>query len=141
MYSSLSEILLFNKILDINKENNYNKNKIFDDIQDLDITTGASQDLKQADKLARQYIQLFGIENNNDLTKIIQNPDSPYLTLSETSKTEIDNYVNKLIKFALTKAVNILEYNINIFNNLAKDLIEKKTINLKYLNKLNVEYF
>ena len=88
----------------------------------------ASQDLKQADKLARQYIELFGIDIiDEDQTKIIQNPDSPYLTLSENTKSEIDSYVTKLNNFALDKAVNILESNINLAmilqNNLVKNVL------------------
>ena len=49
-------------ILNTSKILNYDENKIFNSFRDLDITSGASQDLKQADKLARQYIELFGID-------------------------------------------------------------------------------
>jgi hypothetical protein len=42
---------------------------------------------------------------------------------------------------ALEKAINILESNINSLNTLASDLIVKKTVDLKYLESINVEYF
>ena len=137
-----AEILLFDKILNTSKILNYDENKIFNTFRDLDITSGASQDLKQADKLARQYIELFGIDIiDEDQTKIIQNPDSPYLTLSENTKSEIDSYVTKLNNFALEKAVNILESNINLLNDIAKQLSKKRSIDSSYLEKLKIDYF
>ena len=134
-----AEKVLYNKILTANENYNYNTKRVFDDIKDLDVTTGASSDLMQADNLARRYIQLFGIEDD-ELTKTIQNQENPY-TLSEETKSDIDNNVNKLINFALNKAIAIIEGNMEVFNELAEDLAEKKSVDLKYLDKLPVEYF
>ena len=138
-----AEIILYNKIINKNDEINYNNNKIFRTISNLDITSGASQDLKQADNLARRYIEIFGIESldNSYMAKTIQNPNSPYLTLSESTKTDIDNYVTQLINYGLKCAIDILESNLEDFNTLASDLIIKKTVDLKYLNQLNITYF
>ena len=138
-----AEIILFNKIYNKNEDLNYDNNKLFRSLENLDITSGASQDLKQADNLARQYIQLFGIESmdNSELPKMIQTPETPYLTLSETTKTSIDDYVLRLINFALISAINIIENNIDIFNKLSNDLIIKKSVDNKYLNQLNVTYY
>ena len=138
-----AEIILYTKIINKNENLNYDNFKLFNSVSDLEITSGASQDLRQADNLARQYIQLFGIDstNNIELPKTIQNPNSPYLTLSESTKTEIDESVSQLINYALKCAINILEYNLEEFNKLASDLIVKKTVDLKYLNQLNVTYF
>ena len=138
-----AEIILYSKIVNKNENLNYDNFKLFNSVNDLEITSGASQDLKQADNLARQYIQLFGIDsvNNIELPKTIQNPSSPYLTLSESTKTEIDKSVSQLINYALKSAINILENNLYEFNKLASDLIIKKTVDLKYLNGLNITYF
>ena len=138
-----AEIILYTKIVNKNENLNYDNFKLFNSVSDLEITSGASQDLRQADNLARQYIQLFGIDstNNIELPKTIQNPNSPYLTLSESTKTEIDESVSKLINYALKCAINILESNLQEFNKLASDLIVKKTVDLKYLNQLNITYF
>jgi len=135
-----AEIVLFNKILNKSAPLLYDSNKVFNSIDNLDVTTGASGDLKQADNLSRKYIELFGIENGL-IPKTIQNPETPYLTLSEETKSEIDEYVNNLISVALENAVKILEKNIESLNTLAKDLIIKKTVDLKYLESINVEYF
>ena len=109
----------------------------------MDITSGASQDLKQADNLARRYIEIFGIEpfDNSQMPKMIQNPSTPYLTLSESTKTEIDDYVLNIINFALNSAKYILEANLGEFNKLASDLIIKRSVDLKYLNQLNISYY
>ena len=123
-----AEILLYTKIVNKNEDLKYDNFKLFNSVSDLEITSGASQDLRQADNLARQYIQLFGIEsaNNIELPKTIQNPNTPYLTLSESTKTEIDESVSQLINYALKCAINILEANLQEFNKLASDLIVKK---------------
>lgn len=138
-----AETILFNKILKNTDELQYNNDKIFRTIKDLDITSGASQDLKQADNLIRKYIELFGIESmdGENFSKIIQLPQTPYNILSETSKTSIDDYILYLTNFALKTAINIIENNIDIFNKLSNDLIIKRSVDIKYLNELNVTYF
>jgi len=137
-----AEIILYDKIINKNDDISYDNHKLFNSVKNLDITTGASQDLKQADKLCRQYIELFGITSNiEELPKTIQNPNSPYLTLSESTKTDIDNYVSYLINYALNSAINIIDYNIDEFNKLASDLLIKKSVDLKYLTSLNVTYY
>jgi cell division protease FtsH len=139
-----AEMIYFEKMRKQNKDKEsilYNESKLFNSFNNLDITTGASVDLKQLDNLARKYIELFGIEYNNSLTKTIQNPNSPYLSLSETSKTEIDNYINALIMYSLKQALHILLENNNTFEKLASDLVIKKSVNLDYLNQLSVNYY
>lgn len=135
-----AEIVLFNKIQINNEKTNYTNAKVFENIDDLDITTGASGDLKQADYLARKYIELFGYTSDDFRSKIPQSPNSPYLSLSEDIKSEIDENVLELINLALTKAIKIIEENLDSFNKLATDLIQKKSVDLKYLNELPVNY-
>ena len=137
-----AEIVLFDKIK-VNIENkNYTNSKLFDNIENLDITSGASGDLKQADNLARKYIELFGYDDDYDfLPKTIQMPNNPYLSLSENTKSEIDENVGEIINYALKKAIYILENNLDSFNKLATDLIHNRSVDLKYLNKLDVNCF
>jgi len=137
-----AEIVLFNKI-QINLENkNYTDSKLFNNIKNLDITSGASGDLKQADNLARKYIELFGFDDYYEfLTKTIQTPNSPYLSLSENTKSEIDENIIKLINYALKKAIYIIEKNLDSFNKLASDLIQNRSVDIKYLNELEVDCF
>lgn len=135
-----AEIILYDKIYNNFEKTNYTNEKLFNSIRDLDITTGASGDLKQADNLARRYIELFGYDDG-EFTKTIQTPNSPYLSLSENTKSEIDENIIKLINFGLEKAILIIEANLEAFNKLATDLISERSVTIKYLNKLNVDYF
>jgi cell division protease FtsH len=135
-----AEIILYDKIYNNFEKTNYTNEKLFNSIRDLDITTGASGDLKQADNLARRYIELFGYDDG-EFTKTIQTPNSPYLSLSENTKSEIDENIIKLINFGLEKALLIIEANLEAFNKLATDLISERSVTIKYLNKLNVDYF
>ena len=128
---------VFNKIKRLYENKNYNETKIFKNFNNLDITTGASSDLKQADQISRQYIQLFGIEKN-DILQLIQTPDNPYNDLAENSKNDIDQYVNYLIDFALNKAIYIIESNLNTLIELSSKLIEYKSVNSTYLSELNI---
>ena len=134
-----AEIILYDKIFNNYENTNYTNEKIFGSIKNLDITTGAGGDLKQADYLARQYIELFGY-NDGEFTKTIQTPNTPYLSLSENTKSEIDENIIKLINYGLEKAVLIIVANLYSFNKLATDLIEKRSVDIKYLNELDVEF-
>ena len=135
-----AEIILYDKIYNNFEKTNYTNEKLFNSMRDLDITTGASGDLKQADNLARKYIELFGYDDG-EFTKTIQTPNSPYLSLSENTKSEIDENIIKLLNFGLEKAIIIIEANLETFNKLATDLISKRSVTIKYLNNLNVDYF
>jgi len=136
------EILLYS----YNKNDIYETDKIFTNIKNLDITTGASQDLKQLDMLARNYIEIFGYINNYPYENksdsgIIQVPTSPYINLSDKTLEQIDYAVNKLGKWAITSAINILKQNQHILNELSEKLIEEREITEKYLENLNITYF
>lgn len=93
----------------------------FPNYDDLDITTGASGDLQQANKIARQYIQLF--ENYLVLDEYNNN-------YGENTKSQIETRINELVNESLEKAINIILANKNRFNELIEELLYYKTINL-----------
>ena len=129
-------------------ENNCNKNlpyyneNVFEGINNLEITTGASNDLKQADSIARSYISLFGF--NDTLTTFDTNSnDQPFLgrdlalnnnKISEYSKNRIDKEVNRLLNFAYEKTYDILKYNNNNLEYIANKLLNYTSINDEDLN-------
>jgi len=142
-----AEIILFKKKHNLNPTN-YNDEKLFKNYDNLDITTGASGDLKQADSIARQYINLFGLNNNLGIIDTTAG-NQPFLgrelanggsKLSEYSKSKIDREVASLIQFALNAAVDIIENNIHEFTDLAKLLLKKNTIDKRDLEKFNILY-
>ncbi len=130
------------KIIFENNYKSYDNNKpyqdinIFKDIPDLDITTGASNDLKQANSIARRYISLFGLGKNIGIYDS-SDTSQPFLgreltsggnKLSEYSKTEIDKEIIDLVQYAYQMSLNIIENNRKDFNKLVDLLIEKKTV-------------
>jgi cell division protease FtsH len=131
-----AEIILFKR-----KQNlvptNYHDEKLFKKFDNLDITTGASGDLKQADSIARQYINLFGLNNN---VGVIDTTAGNQPFLGRELKSKIDREVASLIQFALSAAVDIIENNIHDFTDLAKLLLKKNTIDKRDLEKFNILY-
>ena len=135
-----AEIVLFNNITTKSMYKNYNSDILFNNLSDLEITAGASQDLKQIDRIARQYIDLFGISNTKDYT-IIQSNNNGYNTLSDVTNRDIDNYVVDLTNMALKKAIQIIMYNLDSFINIAEQLKAKREITEKELDRILVKYY
>lgn len=142
-----AEIILFKRKQNL-EPTNYHDKKLFKKFDNLDITTGASGDLKQADSIARQYINLFGLNNNLGVIDTTAG-NQPFLgrelanggnKLSEYSKSKIDREVASLIQFALNAAIDIIENNIHDFTDLAKLLLKKNTIDKQDLEKFNILY-
>jgi len=142
-----AEIFLYNKKnIDINK--NYDDKKLFGDISDLDITTGASNDLKQADSIARNLVQLFGY-NNSLVLQDNTNGNQPFLgrsmalsesKLSEFAKQEIDLSVKELIDYANKMALMIIQENEEAMDLIANRLLREITVDKEYLDTLDISY-
>ena len=142
-----AEIFLYNKKnIDINK--NYDDKKLFGDISDLDITTGASNDLKQADSIARNLVQLFGY-NNSLVLQDNSDGNQPFLGrsmalsesgLSEFAKQEIDLSVKELIDYANNMALKIIQDNEEAMDLIANRLLKEITIDKEYLDSLDISY-
>ena len=143
-----AESLLYNtKINYISTK--YNSSKIFEGVDNLDITTGASSDLNQADSICRTYINLFGF-NDSLSTFDSVNQNQPFLgrdlamnnnKISEYSKSKVDKEVNRLINYAYEKTYNILKFNIKTIEYMSELLIENTSIDEYELNKLEISYY
>ena len=103
-----AEIVYFNKC----NKTNYDE---FQNYNDIDITTGASADIRQANSIAKKYLELF--ENY-----IV--PES----IGDSTKNQIDNRVSKLINKSLSSAILIIERNYDSFNSLVNKLLKENTI-------------
>ena len=97
------------------------------------ITTGASNDIETATKLARSMVTRYGMSSTFGMVAL-ETVNNQYLggdtslCCSSKSSEEIDEEVIKIVKEAREKAVNILKENEAKLNELASYLLEKETI-------------
>lgn len=97
------------------------------------ITTGASNDIEQATKLARGMISLYGMSEDFDMVAL-QSRGNQYLggdmaiACSDETLTRVDAEVIALVKRQHEKAYRILSDNIMKLHEIVKYLYEKETI-------------
>ncbi|MDD7217912.1 MAG: ATP-dependent zinc metalloprotease FtsH [Oscillospiraceae bacterium] len=98
-----------------------------------EITTGASNDIEQATKLARAMITRYGMSDDFDMVAL-ETVSNRYLggdaslACSADTQNEIDRKVVELVKRQHEKASKILADNRGKLDELAKYLYEKETI-------------
>ena len=98
-----------------------------------EITTGASNDIEQATKLARAMITRYGMSEDFDMVAL-ETVSNQYLggdaslACSADTQNEIDHKVVELVKRQHEKASKILADNRGKLDELAKYLYEKETI-------------
>ncbi len=96
-------------------------------------STGASNDIEQATKLARSMITRYGMSDEFDMVAM-ETVTNQYLggdtslTCSMETQTEIDRQVVELVKKQHEKAAKILEENRSKLDELADYLYDKETI-------------
>ena len=97
------------------------------------VTTGASNDIEQATKLARAMLTRYGMSKEFDMVAL-ETVNNQYLggdtslACSAQTQREIDQRVVELVKAQHEKAIRILTDNRTKLDELAKYLYEKETI-------------
>ena len=109
------------------------------------VTTGASNDIEQATKLARAMITRYGMSDDFDMVAL-ETVNNQYLggdaslACSGETQTKIDQRVVELVKAQHEKAVNILTENRAKLDELAQYLYEKETITgEEFMNIVNAK--
>ena len=113
---------------------------VFPDIDDLNVTTGASNDLKQAHELARNYITSYGLGEKVGLYD--SDDQRRFQTkMSDYTKKRIDKEIESIIDQSLSSMLRILHANKSQLESISELLINYKTIDETMLHeKIQITY-
>ena len=109
-----------------------------------DVTTGASQDIKQVTDTARSMITKFGMSDRLGFINYEENTDEVFLgrdlghsrSFSEEVASIIDKEVKKLVDDCYTDAKRILTENMDVLHSCANLLLEKERISREEFESL-----
>jgi len=113
-----------------------------------DISTGASNDIERATKIARDMVMKYGMSNELGPISFRSESDEVFLGMSysnsrdysEEVAAEIDREVRKIIDASYQRCVDLLNENISQLHNIAGVLFEKEKINAdEFITLFNLE--
>ena len=125
--SLMSKEELFNKIA------TFTGGRVAEELKFGSVTTGASNDIEQATRLARGMITRYGMSEEFGMVAL-ETINNQYLggdtslACSNETATKIDATVVAVVKQAHEKAVGIIRENMNKLDEIAQFLLEKETI-------------
>ncbi len=101
-----------------------------------DVTTGASQDIKQATEIARAMVTKYGMSKRIGLINYDDNDGEVFIgrdlahtrSYGETIATTIDEEVKRIIDECYTKARHLIEDHMDVLHKCAEVLIQKEKI-------------
>ena len=116
----------------LNKITTFTGGRAAEELVFKEVTTGASNDIEQATKLARAMLTQFGMSDEFDMVAMetVQNQylgGDASLTCSPETQTKIDSKVVEIVREAHTKALQILKENETKLHELARYLYENET--------------
>nr|WP_199300823.1 ATP-dependent zinc metalloprotease FtsH3 [Trichocoleus sp. FACHB-90] len=109
-----------------------------------EVTTGASNDLQQVARVARQMVMRFGMSDRLGQVALGRQQGNMFLgrdiaaerDFSEQTAATIDNEVRSLVDQAYRRAKDVLLNNRHILDQLAQMLIEKETVDADELQEV-----
>ncbi|MDZ7949624.1 MULTISPECIES: ATP-dependent zinc metalloprotease FtsH3 [unclassified Nostoc] len=109
-----------------------------------EVTTGASNDLQQVARVARQMITRFGMSDRLGPVALGRQQGNMFLgrdimserDFSEETAAAIDEEVRKLVDVAYTRAKEVLVGNRHILDQLAQMLVDKETVDAEELQEI-----
>lgn len=109
-----------------------------------EVTTGASSDLQQVAKVARQMVTRFGMSEVLGPVALGRQQGNMFMgrdimaerDFSEKTAAAIDNEVRLLVEQAYRRAKDVLVGNRHVLNALAEMLVEKETVDSEELQNL-----
>lgn len=140
-----SEQILMSKEQALDKITTYMGGRAAEEVIFQTVTSGASNDIEQATKIARAMVTRYGMSEEFDMMALetVNNQylggDTSLLVSAETA-SKIDAVVLDTIKSCHRKAIQILEENKDKLHELTKYLVEKETITgEEFMEILNAE--
>ncbi len=105
------------------------------------VTTGAANDIEQATKVARAMIAQYGMSDRFGLMGLAESQNQyldgrSMLNCGDSTATEIDHEVMKLLKKSYDEAKKLLSENREALDKIAEFLIQKETITGKEFMKI-----
>nr|WP_199349809.1 ATP-dependent zinc metalloprotease FtsH3 [Nostoc flagelliforme] len=109
-----------------------------------EVTTGASNDLQQVARVARQMITRFGMSDRLGPVALGRQQGNMFLgrdimserDFSEETAAAIDEEVRKLVDVAYTRAKEVLMGNRHILDQIAQMLVDKETVDAEELQEI-----
>jgi cell division protease FtsH len=109
-----------------------------------EVTTGASNDLQQVARVARQMITRFGMSDRLGPVALGRQQGNMFLgrdimserDFSEETAAAIDEEVRKLVDVAYTRAKEVLIGNRHILDQIAQMLVDKETVDAEELQEI-----
>ncbi len=109
-----------------------------------EVTTGASNDLQQVARVARQMVTRFGMSERLGPVALGRQQGNMFLgrdiaaerDFSEETAAAIDEEVSKLVDEAYTRAKQVLSENRSVLDRLSEMLVEKETVDAEELQDL-----
>ena len=111
---------------------------------DEEVTTGASNDLQQVTRVARQMVTRFGMSDRLGPVALGRQNGNMFLgrdiasdrDFSDSTAATIDSEVRKLVDEAYLRAKDVLVSNKHVLDKLAEMLIEKETVDADELQEV-----
>ena len=112
-----------------------------------DISTGASNDIQRATKIARGMVTHYGMSDELGPMTYGSDEDEVFLgrdfskskNYSEEVAAKIDNEMRSIIDKAYYKAENLLKENMDKLHKVAEALLEKETLDAEQFNEIIAE--
>jgi cell division protease FtsH len=109
-----------------------------------EVTTGASNDLQQVARVARQMVTRFGMSDRLGTVALGRQQGNMFLgrdivaerDFSEETAAMIDEEVRQLVDVAYRRAKEVLTNNRHVLDQLAQMLVEKETVDAEELQEL-----
>jgi cell division protease FtsH len=109
-----------------------------------EVTTGASNDLQQVARVARQMVTRFGMSDKLGPLALGRSQGGMFLgrdiaaerDFSEDTAAAIDDEVSQLVDAAYHRATDVLNANRSVLDELAEMLVEQETVDAEQLQEL-----